>query len=91
MATPTIKLLKSLFLALLAVLTIFKRFFFPFRKKKQSKTNFSILTQNHELTPLQKCSMVTPTIELLKMLFLALLAAVTVKRGMACGTACGMT
>ena len=71
MATPTIKLLKLLFLALLAVLTIVKRFFLLYlEKKKQSKTNFLILTQN------QKCNMVTPTIELLKMLFLTLLAVV---------------
>ena len=32
------------------------------------------MTQNRVLTPLQKCNMVTPTIELLKMLFLTLLA-----------------
>ena len=75
MATPTIKLLKLFFLALLAVVTIIKRFFlFYLEKKKQSKTNFPILNQNHELTPLQKCNMVTSTIELLKMLFLTLLA-----------------
>ena len=79
MATPTIKLLKLPFLALLAVLTIVKRFFlFYLEKKKQSKTNVSILTQNHELTPLQKFNMVTPTIELLKMLFLTLLAVLLV-------------
>ena len=32
------------------------------------------MSQNHELTPLQKCNMVTPTIELFQMLFLTLLA-----------------
>ena len=46
MATPTIKLLKLFFLALLAVVTIIKRFFlFYLEKKNNQKQTFQFWTK----------------------------------------------